>query len=125
MKNITFLKKVWEDVYSPELDTTQIIRKYFHPDFKQCINGNVMNRPEYIDHVIAQKENFTLNKIHYQENLEKKDELFTAYFIKGKNKDNQPVEAEVIVYAKLQDAQILNLHGLVVLTQGGEKEVDM
>ena len=125
MENIKFIKRVWEDVYNLKLDTKQTIEKYFHPNFEQCINGVVIKRPEYITHVTAQKENFILNSIDYQESLEKKDEIFTAYYIKGKNKENIPIEAEVIIYAKLLASQILKVHGLVILTQGNEKEVDI
>lgn len=74
MINIKLMKKIWEEVYDPDLDTTLIIEKYFHPDFEQCINGTIMRRSQYINHVIAQKFNFILERIDYKENLEKKNE---------------------------------------------------
>ena len=54
MSLIDRLKRVWDAVYDPNRDVVEVIETYFHPDYKQCINGVVMHRDEYIDHVIAQ-----------------------------------------------------------------------
>lgn len=125
MSNIILLKKIWEEVYNPTQDPALTIEKYFHPNFEQCINGVIMNRSQYIEHVNAQKLNFVLDSIDYKENLEKANELFSSYYIKGRNIKHHPIEANVIVYVRFEDQKILRIHGLVVLTKGDETDVDM
>ena len=39
--NLDLLKTIWSKVYNPKIDTTTI-EQFFHLNFKQCINGDVM-----------------------------------------------------------------------------------
>ncbi|MCC2644725.1 MAG: hypothetical protein K0R94_503 [Burkholderiales bacterium] len=67
----------------------------------------------------------TVNSIDYKHILEKDNELFALYYPKGKNKDNQPVEAEVIVYISFENQQIFRINGMVRLIKGDLADVDM
>jgi hypothetical protein len=125
MTNVDLLKNVWASIYNPELDAAETIEKLFHPNYEQCINGVRMNRTEYIQHVIAQRKNMTMDQFDYQHFLEKGNELFAVYSVKGKNLKSQPVEAEVIAYFLFESQQILKIHGQVRLIKGDLSDVDM
>ena len=71
-------------IYNPQLDAAETIEKLYHPNYEQCINGVHMNRIEYIQHVIAQRQNMTIDRFDYQHFLEKGNELFALYSSKGK-----------------------------------------
>jgi len=125
MSLIDRLKRVWDAVYDPNRDVIEVIEIYFHPDYKQCINGVVMHRDEYIDHVIAQKENMTVEKIDYLQAIEHGDRLFALYMPKGKKRDGTPIEAEVVSYFRFLNDKIVEVHGQVRLLTGNPVDVDM
>lgn len=125
MAYIDLLKKIVFSIYNPQLDVVEAIEKFFHKDYEQCINGVHMNRSEYIQHVIAQRQNMTIDSMDYQHVLEKGNEFFAIYYLKGKNLSNQPVEAEVIAYFCFESQQISKIHGQVRLIQGNLSDVDM
>ena len=123
--SIDRLKNIWAEVYRSERDTAEVIEEFFHPDCKQCINGAIAYRPEYVNHVMAQKQNMVVEHIEYTHYIEKGDELFAIYYPKGKNTKGLDIEAEVIGYFKFQGKQILNIQGQVRLIKGEYTDVDM
>lgn len=125
MTNIQLLKKIWEVVYDPTLDTLETIQNYFHPEYEQCINGIKLELSQYILHVIEQKKNILIQSIEYTHFLEKEDELFVIYFPKGNDKQNKAIDAEVIAYIEFKDQKIFRIYGQVRLIQGNLSDVDM
>lgn len=125
MANIDLLKNIADSIYNPQLDVVETIEKLYHPNYEQCINGVHMNRTEYIQHVIAQRQNMIIDRFDYQHFLEKGNELFAIYYVKGKNLKNLPVEAEVIAYFLFESQQVLRIHGQVRLIKGDLSDVDM
>jgi hypothetical protein len=119
------LKNIWNSVYDSTMDTNKIIEKFFHPAYEQCINGVMMNRTLYIQHVVEQKKNMKIESIDYQHVLEKGNELFAIYYPKGKNINNFSIEAEVIAYFQFENRQIFRIHGQVRLIKGDFSDVDM
>jgi hypothetical protein len=119
------LKNIWQVVYDHKADTTQMITQHFHINYEQCINGVILKRDEYIQHVIEQKKNMTLTSLDYRHTLEKGNELFALYYAYGRNTNNQPIEAEVISYFLFEKEQIIRIHGQVRLIQGDMTDVDM
>lgn len=125
MTYIDLLKDIWDSIYDPKIDLTETIEKYFHKDYEQCINGVNMNRDQYIDHALAQRQNMTIDTIDYPHVLEKGNELFAIYYPKGRNANNLPIEAEVIAYFHFKSQQIFRIHGQVRLMEGDLSDVDM
>lgn len=107
------LKTIWNSLYEPGCDTAKIIENYFHPAYEQCINGIYLKRDEYINHVIEQKRNMVIESIDYSHVIEKNSELFALYVVKGTNKNNLPIEAEVIAYFLFDKQQVIKIHGQV------------
>ncbi len=125
MHYTNLLKTIWNSLYDPKSDAAEIIEKYFHPTYEQCINGIYLKRNEYIDHVQEQKKNMIIEIIDYRNTLENKNELFALYYVKGMNTRKHPVEAEVIAYFLFEKQQILRIHGQVRLIKGDYADVDM
>lgn len=119
------LKNVWNTLYDPKIEVSKTIEKFFHQDYEQCINGISMNCNEYVQHVIEQRKNITIDVIDYKHILEKKKELFAVYYTRGKNVNNLPIEAEVIAYFRFENQKIIRIHGLVRLIKGDLADVDM
>ncbi len=125
MSNIHLLKTICDKVYNPDLDCISTINQYFHPDYHQCINGIDMDLSNYIQHVIEQRKNIIIEFIEYKTYLEKDNELFAIYIPKGKDKQNNSIEAEVIAYIRFKGQQIDKIHGQVRLIHGNLNDVDM
>lgn len=125
MMKIDLLKQIWYTLYAPESNIAEIIDRYFDDKYMQCINGVTMNRAEYTDHVIKQKETMIIDTIHYEHFLERDNELFALCYPRGHSVDNQPIEAEVIVYCVFKHDKLLNIQGHVRLIQGDAQDADM
>lgn len=125
MNYTDLLKLIWNSLYDPKNDTTKIIEKFFHPEYKQCINGVCMNRNEYIHHIQEQKKNLIIDTIDYKHVLETGNELFALYYPKGRNNENHPLEAEVIAYFRFENQQVLRINGQVRLIKGDYADVDI
>lgn len=125
MTRIELLKTIWNTLYHPKIDVIETIEKFFHPAYEQCINGICMKRDEYIRHVYEQKKTMVIETIVYKHTLENEDELFALYYPKGKNTNNQLIEAEVIAYFNFKNQQLYRIHGQVRLLKGDLADVDM
>jgi hypothetical protein len=125
MKNTVRIKNICEEIYDPAINAESTIEKYFHPDYEQCINGVILKRREYIQHVIAQRKNIVINHFEYTHHIENKDELFAIYSLKGNNFEGSAIEAEVIAYFQFQEEKIIRIHGQVRLIKGSLSDVDM
>lgn len=125
MNNIDKLKTIWAAVYDPKQDVTEVIQKFFHSNYTQCINGLTMNRDEYIEHVIEQKKNMIVDAIDYKYFMENGEKLFALYYPKGKNSEGNDIKAEVIAYFEFKDTGLFRIHGQVHLLIGNPSDVDM
>lgn len=125
MTKIELIKNLWTELYDPKKDVASVIEKYLHPEYEQCINGVLMARPEYINHVITQRKNIILHHIEYIHHLENEKELFALYYPKGKNSQGLDIEIEVIAYFQFQQEKIIKIHGQVRFIKGNYSDADM
>lgn len=125
MNHTERLKNIWQSVYANGSEVVSVIEIFFDPDYEQCINGITMHRPEYINHVIAQKQNMIIESIDYKNIIEKEDELFAIYYPKKRNLAGLAIKAEVIAYFKFRNKRIFRIHGQVRLIDGDLSDVDM
>ncbi|KTD04802.1 hypothetical protein [Fluoribacter gormanii] len=125
MSYTDLLKRIWEFVYEPDLDVTSTVEQYFHPDYEQSINGVIMNRSDYIAHVIEQKRNMRIRHIQYKHIVEVGNEVFALYYPQGVSLNDSTIEAEVIAYFQFKEQKLLKIHGQVRLIKGNLTDVDM
>ncbi len=119
------LKNICRSLYDNNSDVISVIENFFDSDYEQCINGTTMQRTQYINHVIAQRQNMIIDTFDYKHVIEKEDELFAIYYPMGKNLAGQAVKAEVIAYFKFKNDKIFRIHGQVRLIDGELSDVDM
>lgn len=112
------LTEIWSAVYNSKTDAVEIIDKFFHKDYKQCINGIKMNRSEYLRHILKERENLILDSIEYIHALEQGNELFAIYIFHAKNRNHNPVKGEVVAYFRFEKQQLAKIYGQVRLVQG-------
>jgi hypothetical protein len=125
MNYLELIFHIWNILYDKNKDVKAVIEEFFHEDYNQCINGLILNRAEYIDHVIKQRKNIESIEFKRKKHLLQSNELFVIYDAKGKNIEGDDIEAEIISYFELKDKKLFRIHGQVHLSKGDASDVDM
>jgi len=125
MSHLEHVFHVWNLVYDKTQDAKTVIKNFFHEDYRQCINGVIMNRDEFIDHILEQKKNIDSLGFKCKVHLLELNKLFILYDAKGKNIQGEAIEAEVIAYVEFKDDKIFKIHGQRYLMKGNPSEMDM
>ena len=119
------LQDIWQKVYDNNLDTAPTIKQFFHPSFKQCINGEESDLDDFIKHVIAQKIQMIDIHMDYKYLVEEGESVAACYYPIGKNTKGKPIKAEVIAYVEFKNQQIRLIHGQVRYIKGSLADADM
>ena len=125
MNNLEQVFHIWRVLYTKDQDPKSVIEKFFHEDYSQSINGVILNRAEYIEHVIEQRKNIQTMEFECKIHMSHNDRLFILYDAKGSNIQGDEVIAEVISYFEFKDQKIFKIHGQVHLLKGNPSDVDM
>lgn len=123
MSNLEQIFHIWKVLYDKNQDPKLIIENFFHEDYTQSINSIILNRSEYINHVIEQRKNIQQMAFEYKIHMDQKDKLFILYNAQGENIQGDEIVAEVISYFEFKDQKVFKIHGQVHL--GNPSDVDM
>ncbi len=125
MNNLEQIFHIWQTLYAKVQDPKLVIEEFFHEDYTQSINGVILNRVEYIRHVIEQRKNIQTIEFECKIHMSQNDKLFIIYDAKATNTQGDEIIAEVISYFKFKDQKIFKIHGQVHLLKGNPSDVDM
>ena len=125
MSNLEQIFHIWKVLYDKNQDPKLVIEDFFHEDYTQVINGIILNRSEYITHVIEQRKNIQQMDFECKIHMDQKDKLFILYNAQGKNIQGDEITAEVISYFEFKDQKVFKIHGQVHLLKGNPSDVDM
>ena len=125
MSNLEQIFHIWKVLYDKNQDPKLIIENFFHEDYTQSINSIILNRSEYINHVIEQRKNIQQMAFEYKIHMDQKDKLFILYNAQGENIQGDEIVAEVISYFEFKDQKVFKIHGQVHLLKGNPSDVDM
>jgi hypothetical protein len=125
MSNLEQIFHIWKVLYDKNQDPKLVIDDFFHEDYTQVINGIILNRSEYITHVIEQRKNIQQMDFECKIHMDQKDKLFILYNAQGKNIQGDEITAEVISYFEFKDQKVFKIHGQVHLLKGNPSDVDM
>lgn len=125
MTNLEKISKVWDALYDKQNAVEQVVERFFHPEYKQCINGVELNRDEYVAHVSEQRRNLDSVTFRYEEHLSDANKLFAIYYVNGKNASGNDLDAEVIAHFEFMDDMVYRIHGQVRVMHGDPADADM
>ena len=125
MNNLEQIFHIWQVLYAKDQDPKLVIEEFFHEDYTQSINGVILNRVEYLRHVIEQRKNIQTMEIECKIHMSQNDKLFILYDAKGTNTQGDEIIAEVISYFEFKDQKVFKIHGQVHLLKGNPSDVDM
>ena len=118
MNHQEMLSKLWHELYDPKTNVKLCVEKWFHPEFKETMNGVVRSRDEYISHISKQKLDLVLERIDFKEHMDKDDQFFEIYRVHAHDLHHHPIEAEVIAFFQLKGSQIFSIHGQMHMIKG-------
>jgi hypothetical protein len=125
MNNLEQIFHIWKVLYAKDQDPKSVIEEFFHENYTQSINGIILNRSEYIDHVIEQRKNIQTMEFECKIHMSQNDKLFILYDAKGTNTQGDEIIAEIISYFEFKDKKVFKIHGQVHLLKGNPSDVDM
>jgi limonene-1,2-epoxide hydrolase len=125
MNNLDQIFHIWKVLYAKNQDPKSVIEEFFHEDYTQSINGVVLNRPEYINHVIEQRKNIDVMEFECKIHMAQADKLFIIYDAKGRSIQGDEIIAEIISYFEFKDKKIFKIKGQVHLSKDDLATVDM
>lgn len=125
MNNLEQIFHIWQVLYAKDQDPKLVIEEFFHEDYTQSISGVILNRVEYIRHVIEQRKNIQTMEFECKIHMSQNDKLFILYDAKGTNTQGDEIIAEVISYFEFKDQKVFKIHGQVHLLKGNPSDVDM
>ncbi len=117
--------QIWDLLYDKNKDPKAVIEEFFHKEYNQSINGVVLNRGEYINHVIEQRKTIESMGFKLKNHMLQDDNLFIIYNAIGKSIEGNDIEAEIISYFEFKDEKLFRIHGQVHLIKGNSSDVDM
>ena len=125
MNNLEQVFYIWKVLYAKDQDPKLVIEEFFHENYTQSINGIILNRSEYINHVIEQRNNIQTMDFECKIHMSQHDKLFILYDAKGINTQGDKIIAEVISYFEFKDEKIFAVHGQVHVLKGNPSDFDM
>ena len=125
MNNLEQVFYIWKVLYAKDQDPKLVIEEFFHENYTQSINGIILNRSEYINHVVEQRNNIQTMDFECKIHMSQHDKLFILYDAKGINTQGDKIIAEVISYFEFKDEKIFAVHGQVHILKGNPSDFDM
>ena len=125
MDHLSNIFHIWRVLYEKDQDVKSVIEELFHQDYIQSINGVILNRSEYINHIREQRKNIEVIEFECKNYMIHSDKLFIIYYVKGKNIQGGEIVAEIIAYFEFKDKKLFKIHGQVHLSKGNSSDVDM
>lgn len=125
MNHLERIFHIWKVLYDRNQDPKLVIEEFFHENYIQSINGIILNRSEYINHVIEQRKNIKTILFECKTYMSQQDNLFIIYNAKGINIQGDEILGEVISYFEFKNQKVLKIHGQVYLLKGNPSDVDM
>ena len=125
MNNLEQVFYIWKVLYAKDQDPKLVIEEFFHENYTQSINGIILNRSEYINHVVEQRNNIQTMDFECKIHMSQHDKLFILYDAKGINTQGDKIIVEVISYFEFKDEKIFAVHGQVHILKGNPSDFDM
>jgi hypothetical protein len=119
------IKHLCKILYARDENPTTVIEEFFHEDYSQCINGTLLNRSDYIHHVIDQRKTMAFIEFEYKTYMMEQDKLFVIYLARGKTIEGDDMSAEIMSYFEFKDKKVWRAHGQVHLFEGNPADIDM
>jgi len=119
------LKKIFSDIFEADNFDEKVIHKYFHLEYKQHVDGKILNFDQFVDHMKAIKDTLDSVKIYFEHLIEENDSVCSVHYAEGKKKDGNIVKAKVIAFFKFEQDKLILCDEMTHLVEGNTEDEDM
>lgn len=125
MSNKSLLKEAFRVVLEDINAGEEQIKRYFHPDYYQWVDGHELNFDGFVQHMKAQKKRIKRLSINFESLIEDGDKLATIHHVDATTIDEHPVKGMVIAHFTVKDNRLIRCVELTNISHGREEDKDL
>ena len=118
-------RQIFKDVFEKPGFDFELIKKHFHPDYIQHVDGKVLNFDQFVSHVKVLKSTLSDALITFDTLVQEGDTVCSAHRPSGKKSEGDAVEAKVIAVLKFKGEQLIYCDELTHIIQGEQHDKDL
>ncbi|MCH9644171.1 MAG: nuclear transport factor 2 family protein [Gammaproteobacteria bacterium] len=125
MDNKELIKGSFRDIFESESIDDAMVAKYFHPDYKQYVDGKELDYNQFIEHVKQLTSAVSSAKVEFQHLVAEGDSVCSVHIASGIKPDGRKVRAKVIAYFEIKEGLIVLCDELTYMLEGDEADRDL
>ena len=118
----TRLKKAFAAVFEAPDFNIEVIKKYFHLNYVQYVDGKTLNFEQFIKHIEMLKAFIADIKIKFVHLVAEGNVVCSVHYAEGIKKNGGRIKAKVIALFKFEDKKIIFCEELTSLIEGDESD---
>lgn len=119
------VQEAFRDVFENDKFSEKVISKYFHPEYKQYVDGKELNYKQFLDHMKHLKEAIYSAKINFHHLISENNGVCSVHTASGLKHNGTSVKAKVIAYFEIKDERIVLCDELSYMIEGDEQDRDL
>lgn len=121
----TRLQDIFKNTFEDPEFNADVVKRHFHSDYVQHVDGNTLNRDQLIDHLKAVKDAVSDVKITFKHLVAEGDTVCSIHIAQGTKDNGKLVKAQVHALFKFKDNQLILCDEITRLLEGDESDRDM
>lgn len=113
-----FLQQAFRELFDPTLPTEGIAARYFHPDYRQWVDGTVLDYPHFLRHIDTVKRHAAQMSICFTDVLRDGEQLAERHEVHATMRDGSRMQVVVMAFHTLRDGRIAEIRELTRIEQG-------
>lgn len=116
------LREIFNIILSQGKTDNNTINKYFHEDYVQLVDGEKLNRDDFVRHIKALHNSEKNITVEFKHMLAEANKVATVHTATGTKEDGQQVVAKVIALFIFKDGRIIMCDELTSIIEGTEED---
>ena len=123
--NENLLRRMFAEVFIPPAYDEAAIHRYFSNDYRQSVDGRVLDLNQLCQHVRVQKQALKELKIEFKTLLSGCDVVFSNHVARAESMDGRSIQIHVIAEFRFRDGKIIACDELSHLIDGDPHDGDL
>jgi len=123
--NKAIFKELFREIFANPLYNESAISQYFTPEYRQEVDGKILNYEQFCKHIIAQQEIVASMTFEFQTLVEEGNILFSNHIATIKMKNGESLEMRVIGEFHFVNGKINYCNELTHMITGDSSNKDL
>ena len=98
---------------------------YLHPDYKQTVDGKILNKDDCIKHAVTVKGAVKNGQVYFEQLIAERNKVCSVHIAKGETLDGNSIKFKVIAFFELKEDQLYLFDELTFMLEGNKKDEDI